>query len=431
MIDLLLRSARVFQGGGLTDIAIDDGLIVEKGSRLDCNSSQELDLDGRLVVPGFVDPHVHLDIALINSWQRPGRLKPFLSMGDLLEAIEGRRKEFTGEDIRQRASAALELASRHGITAMRAQCHVDPLVGLKHLEALLAVREKYAERVTLQIVAFPHQGLLGKPGTLDLFRESFRMGADVMGCACINDVGADGKMIDFRKHIDAALDLAMALDVDIDIHADLGIPDHIELDELEIVYMARRAIEVGYQGRVAAGHVCALGSATPEVAAQAIGIMKEAQVNVVSQPDLYRLGRRDTQHVRRGLTRVKELLKAGVNVTYASNNVRDVLRPLGNFNPLEEALILCYGAHMDTIEELETLLRMSTYNSARALRLEGYGLDVGCKADMVVLDAPSASAAIVGQSEKRYVFKGGRLMASSYVVSDLFNGTQMASIKKE
>ena len=122
------------------------------------------------------------------------------------------------------------------------------------------------------------------------------------------------------------------------------------------------------------------------------------------------------------MTRVKQLLAAGVNVTYASNNVRDAYRPLGNFDLLEEGLILAYGAHMDTVEELSTLVRMSTYNGAKALRLQNYGLEKGCQADLVVLDASSASAAIANQAEKRYVFKAGRLMAANQVVSQLFNG---------
>ena len=192
--------------------------------------------------------------------------------------------------------------------------------------------------------------------------------------------------------------------------------------DLEVVYTARRAIEYGYQGRVTAGHVCALDSALPDVAAQAIDWIRRAEISVVSQPDLYRLGRDDTHHVRRGLTRVKQLLAAGVNVTYASNNVRDALRPLGNFDLLEEALILAYGAHMDTVEELDTLLKMSTYNAATALRLANYGLDVGCQADLVVLDAPSPSAAIVDQAEKNYVFKAGHLVAASRVISETYTG---------
>ena len=419
-MDTLLRNAQIVDETNLMDLAIKDGVIVDRGPKLEYASNQVIDLNGRITIPGFIDPHVHLDIALMNSWQRPGRLEPFVSFYLVEETLEKRRREFTDEDIQRRASTALELASRLGVTTLRAQCHVDNTVGLKHLEALLKVKEQYADRVTVQIVAFPEQGLLGDASIIDLFREAFHSGADVMGCAADLDCDDSGQMRDFREHIDAALNLAMEFDVDLDMHADLTIPDSIELYDFEIVYAAKRVMEVGYQGRVTAGHVCALDSALPDVAQQVIGLIKAAQISVISQPDMYRLGREDKHHVRRGLTRVKDLLNAGVNVTLASNNVRDVLRPMGNFNLLEEALILAYGAHMDTIEELETLLRMSTYNAAKALRLENYGLDIGCKADIVVLDTFTPSAAIVGLAEKNYVFKAGKLMAANRVVNDVY-----------
>ena len=403
----------------MLDIAVDDGVIIDRGPSLNYVTRQEVDLGGRLLVPGFVESHLHLDIALMNSWRQPGRPEPYRSHLGLIESVERRRRAFTREDIERRASIALEIASRHGVTALRAQCHVDTEIGLKHLEALQSVKEKYAGRVTVQIVAFPQQGLLRDPRTMDLFREAFRVGADVMGCA--------SRFIEGREHLDAALSLATEQDVDLDIHADLSIPQTVELDDLDVVYIAQCAIEVGYQGRVTAGHVCALDSALPDVARQAIEIIKEADISVISMPDLYRLGRQDTRHVRRGLTRVKQLLEAGVNVVYASNNVRDALRPLGNFDLLEEALILAYGAHMDTVEEMVTLLDMSTYNAARALCLQNYGLEKGCVADLVVLDAPSASAAIVGQVEKSYVFKTGRLMATNRIISETYNGVLSSS----
>jgi cytosine/creatinine deaminase len=430
MVDTVLKNVQVFGETTLTDLAIEDGYIVERGAKLDHVSGQEIDVNGRVVVPGFVDPHVHLDIALMNPWKTPGRQQPFRTFQLVGETLDKLRRGFTGEDIQQRASAALELASRHGITALRAQCHVDNTVGLKHLEALLKVKEQYADRVTVQIVVYPEQGLLGDASVIDHFREAFHIGADVMGCSADLDCDDSGQMRDFRKHIDAALNLAMEFDVDLDMHADLAIPDSIELDEFEVVYAAKRVMEVGYQGRVTAGHICALGSASPDVAQQVIGLIKEARISVISQPDMYRLGREDKQHVRRGLTRVKELLNAGVNVTFASNNVRDTLRPMGNFNPLEEALILAYGAHMDTVEELNTLLAMSTYNGAKAMGLKNYGLDVGCQADLVVLDAFSPSAAIVGLVEKNFVFKAGRLMASSRVVSETYNGSHFLALSQ-
>jgi cytosine deaminase len=289
---------------------------------------------------------------------------------------------------------------------VRAQCHLDPEIGLKHIEALQTVKENVAQWMTLQVVAFPQQGLLRDKRTLDLFREAFHCGADVIGGAANLDSGATA-----QEHIDAAFALALEAGRDLDIHADLSLKPGADLEDLELVHIARRTIEYGYQGRVTVGHACTLDSVAPAVAAEAIDLLRQAGITVTSQPDLYRLGREDRQHVRRGLTRVKELLAGGVNVTYASNNVRDALRPLGNLDLLEEALILAYGAHMDTVEELETLLRMSTANAARGLRLPGYGLQPGCTADMVLFEAPSAAAAIVGQVEKAYVFKAGQLRA--------------------
>ena len=156
----------------------------------------------------------------------------------------------------------------------------------------------------------------------------------------------------------------------------------------------------------------------PDVADQAIALIQRSS-NQRDQPAGYVPFRtRGFPSCTPRPDRVKQLLAAGVNVAYASNNVRDAYRPLGNFDLLEEGLILAYGAHMDSVEELETLLKMSTYNAARLMRLEGYGLQTGCQADFVVLDAPSPSAAIVGQAEKLYVFKAGRLGSAREHQSD-------------
>jgi len=417
MIDVLLKNVSLQDGSLKIDVAINEGKIIDKGINLDYPAKQEFTLNGRLLVPGFVEPHLHLDIALSNPWDTPGRQEAYQSLSGLNEATERRRAAFTKADIIERASTAVELASRHGVTALRAQCHVDTQVGLKHLESLLEVKSKYQDCMTIQIVVFPQQGVFRNSGTIELIHEAFRVGADVMGGAANLDTYPSGEY-DFKAHIDQVFDLAMKFDVDLDIHADLGIPESVTLEDLEVVYIARKTIQNGYQGRVSVGHACALGSATPEVAQEAIELLRTARINVVSQPDLYRLGREDTRNVRRGLTRVKELLAGGVNTSFASNNVRDTFRPMGNLNPLEEALILSYGAHMDTVDDFNTLMEMCTYNAAAAIGLENYGLEVGCAADMVVLDAPTPSAAIISQVEKPYVFKAGQLMNVIRVVND-------------
>ncbi len=415
MIDLLLRDVIIEGEPEPQSVAVDAGRILAVGPGLAYPAHQELAGRGRYLSPALVESHLHLDIVLSNDSRTPGRPEPYHSMAGLNAAIERRRRAFTEADIIARATAALQLALRHGVTAVRAQCHLDPEIGLKHIAALQTVKEQVADWMTLQIVAFPQQGLLRQPQTLDLFREAFRWGADIMGGAANLETGHTA-----QEHIDAAFALAMENDRDLDIHADLGLKPDAGLEDLELVHIARRTIEYGYQGRVTIGHACTLGSASPAVAAEAIALLAAAEISVISQPDLYRLGREDCQHVRRGLTRVKELLAAGVNVTYASNNVRDALRPLGNLDLLEEGLILAYGAHMDTVEELAMLLRMSTCNAARALRLPHYGLQPGCKADMVLFDAPSAPAALVGQAEKAFVVQAGRLRAANSRSSELY-----------
>lgn len=412
MAEILIKNCRLADHQQITNLLINNGKIAAIAPELDCQAHTIIDGGDKLLLPGFIESHIHLDIALMNDDSLPGRPEPYLSHYGLNDSMERRRRRFIHKDIKDRAVRAMQLASSHGVTAMRAQCHIDREVGLKHLNALLAAKEQCKGIMELQIVGFPQQGLTNHPENVPLFKEALQSGLDVMGAAPNLDRHPDGS-IDFRLHIDTALKLAMEFDCDLDVHADLTIPDTISLDELEAVYLARQTIKYNYQGRVSAGHLCGLGSAEPEVADRAIDIIKEAELHVVSQPDLYRLGRDDTKHVRRGLTRVKELLNRGINVSFASNNVRDALRPMGNFNLLEEGLILAYGAHMDTIEELNTLITMCTDNPAKILGLDGYGIQEGCDADLVLLDCTSPSEAIISQAGKLCIIKNGHLVHCS------------------
>jgi cytosine deaminase len=346
---------------------------------------------------------------MMNDDDEPGRPEPYISHYQLNETLERRRKKFTQEDITNRAVRAMKRASKQGVTAMRAQCHVDREVGLKHLAALTRARDLCSEIMTLQIVAFPQQGLVNHPDNRHLFQTALQSGADVMGCAPNLDRDSQG-VIDFRAHIDAAFEIAVESGVDLDVHADLGLHDYITAEQLETTYLSQKTIEHQYQGRVTAGHVSALSCTSAAETEKVINSIMEAQIKVVSQPDLYRLGREDTSQARRGLTRVKELISAGVTVSYASNNVRDALRPMGNFDLLEEGLILAYGAHMDSVEELNTILTMSTYNAAAVLGLENYGCEEGCNADLVILNCHNPSEAIIGLPEKLYTIRNGKII---------------------
>ncbi len=400
-IDFLLENVRLFGAPASGTLAIAGDRIVAGG---DCSGATRVDAAGCLVVPALVDPHVHLDMALSNPDGQAGRAAPFRSPRELNALTEARRRSFTRDGIEARALRALELASANGVTAMRAQCHVDTEVGLRHLEGLLGAKARAEGWMDLQIVAFPQQGLASAQDRA-LAREALASGADLMGCAPNLDAGQG-----MHAHVDVALEIAGQAGVGIDAHLDLGIPADASLASLESVYLARRVLETGFAGSVTGGHLCTLDALPAAQADEAIGWLARAGMHVISQPDLYRLGREDDCHVRRGLTRVKSLLAAGVNVAFASNNVRDSYRPLGNFDPLEEALVLAYGAHMDSEAELEALLRMCTYNAARAMGLADYGLAPGCVADLVVLDAATPAQAVARQAVRKLVFRRGRLL---------------------
>jgi cytosine deaminase len=408
MVDLLLKRGRIEGIGSLIDLAISDGHIVERGTGLAPASKHAIDLEGRLIVPGFVESHIHLDYCLTQPWDCPGRLASFRSQEELSRVAATSRESFTPEDIHARATAGIKLASRHGVTAMRAQCAVNTKIGLRNLDVLLSLREEHSDLIELQIVAHPNRGFVDDRAALRLLRQAAAAGADALGGSSnLDPMGRDNP----KRFLDAVLDLAGELGVDLDVHADMELHDRIEVEDFEVVYLARRSLERGYQGRILAGHVSALGSTSIEDAREVALILREAGINIVSMPDLYRLGRADERNARRGLTRVACLLRNGVNVALASNNVRDALRPMGNFDLLEEGLILVYGAHMDTVDELRDVVRMCTENAAKAIGIVGYGLDEGCRADLVVLDAASAPAALVSQSEKRYVIRGGRVVS--------------------
>ena len=398
-MDLVVRRARIVGLLNLSDIAIEGGRIVEIGDRLEESGEEEIDAKGRLVSPGFVDAHMHLDKALL------GQETPNIS-GTLHEAIKimGRKKsEFSVDTVKERAGRVVEMAVRNGTTAIRTQVDIDPLVGLTGLMALNQVREEYSDLVDIQVVAFPQEGVTNVEGAEELLREAMEAGADVVG-------GIPAVDPDPELHIDKVFSIARDFGVDIDMHID----ESDDPNDLTLEYYAEKALEEGYPGNMAAGHCCSLAAVDDVVARRVIGKVREAGVNVVALPstNLYLQGRGDGYPIRRGITRVRELLDAGVNVLYASDNVRDSFNPFGNADMLELALILAHGVQMGGVGDLETVFRMGTVNAARAVGImEDYGLEVGKKADMVILDAESPQEAIIGQVKALYVVKNGAVVA--------------------
>jgi len=393
--DLLLLNCRL-PDGRTADIACAGGRIAAMGNLSGRPAERTLRCEGRAVTPGLVESHIHLDKALLSD-RTPSR------EGTLAEAIRvtgEAKRNFTVEDIRTRARTVLDMAIQSGTTAMRSHVEVDPIVGLKGLEALLPLRQEYAPAIDLQLCAFAQEGILQAPGTEALLAEALRRGAEVIGGCPYNDSDA-------FTQIDIVFRLAREFDVDADFHVDFfDEPEHLHLR-----YIAEQSLRHGWQGRVALGHCTELAALPPPDLEPIAGLLRDAGVGVITLPatDLYLMGRKDSHRIRRGLAPAKRLLASGVTVAAATNNVRNAFTPVGNANLALMGFLLTVGAHMGTVTEQAEVLRMLTEHPARLLRLPAYGLAVGCQADLVVWDAGQAEEIVATLAPPRLVVKRGRV----------------------
>jgi len=403
-MDLLIRNAKIIGQKGLKDIDIEAGKIVKIG-KIRKRARKTIDAKGMLASPAFIDPHIHLDKVLIADDLRPN------VSGTLREAIEliwERKRKYTVADIKRRAGEVIRMAALNGTTRMRTHVDVDTIGGLMPLKGLLATRKVFKGLIDIQIVAFPQEGIIRDPGTEELMRKAMELGADLVGGMPHHERSHE----EAKRHIDIAFDIAGEFDADIDMHVD----ETDDPNSRSLEYLAEKTIAEGYQGRVTAGHTCALAAYPDDYAREVIRKVKLADINMITNPatNLVIQGRGDRQPIRRGITRVKELLAAGVNVTFGQDCVDDAFYPFGHADMLEVALITAHAAQLTTPAEIETVFRMMTTNAARTLGvLDDYGIAVGKRADIVILDAESPKDAIRRQVDRHYVIKGGRVIAES------------------
>ncbi|MBP6137987.1 MAG: amidohydrolase family protein, partial [Clostridia bacterium] len=317
-MSLLIQNCTLRGREGLWDVYCEGKSIAAIGQGLDRKADTTIDAKGNLLVPAFIDPHIHLDKVNILDTVRKN------VSGTLTEAIEiiwDRKKTYTDEDVIERAGAVLDLALMNGTLAMRTHVDIDTIGGLKPLNGVLALRERYRDRMTLQLVAFPQEGILKDPGCDVLMEEAMKMGCDIVGGMPANENNPD----DSRAHVKFCFDLAEKYNADIDMHVD-------ETDDpfyrtLEMV--ADETIKRGWHGRVTAGHTCALAAYDDHYAAYVIDKVARAGIHMITNPvtNLMLQGRLDKQPIRRGITRVKELLEAGVNVSFGQDCVNDTFYP--------------------------------------------------------------------------------------------------------
>ena len=403
MFDLIIRNANLPDDRKGIDIAIRDGKIAAIEASIATEAKDEIDATDRLVSPPFVDPHFHMDATLSLGLPRMNM------SGTLLEGIAlwgELRPIVTKEELVERALRYCDLAVTQGLLFIRS--HVDTSdPKLVTAEALLEVKEKVKPYIDLQLVAFPQDGYYrAKDGVASLAR-ALDMGVDIVG----GIPHFERTMEEGRASVEALCRIA----------ADRGLPVDMHCDETDdpmsrhIETLAAETIRFGLQGRVAGSHLTSMHSMDNYYVSKLIPLMAEAKINVIPNPliNIMLQGRHDTYPKRRGMTRVRELMEAGLNVSFGHDCVMDPWYSMGSGDMLEVGHMAIHVAQMAGIEDKKKIFNALTMNSARTLGLEGYGLEKGCNADLVVLQAVDTLEALRLKPNRLAVIKRGKVIARS------------------
>jgi cytosine/creatinine deaminase len=410
VIDLLVRDVRVRADATdevtAADLHIDGGRIaaVVPHTAEAVEAETVIEGAGSWATPPYVEPHVHLDAALTAGQPRWNK------SGTLWEGIAcwaERKPMLTREDVIDRATQTLRWYAANGTLHVRSHVDVtDP--SLVALDALLEVRDRVRDVLDLQLVAFPQEGICSFPDGEELLTEAARRGVDVIGAIPhYEDTREDGV-----RSVEIAIDVAERHGLRVDAHCD-------EIDDEQsrfVEVLATRAARSGLRERVTASHTTAMGSYNPAYSYKLHRIIARSGVNMVSNPmvSLHLQGRFDDYPKRRGLTQVKELLAAGVNVAFGHDDVMDPWYPLGTANPLQVAHVGTHAAQMLSREEIEEAFRMVTSRAAAVLGLgDEYGLGVGRRASFLLLPATDGYDAIRRQVRPTHVVAQGRVLATT------------------
>ena len=403
MADLLIRNAALPDGRTGIDVLVTGGRIVDVARGIDAAARETVDAGGQLLSPPFVDAHFHLDATLSYGTPRVNQ------SGTLFEGIAlwGELKpQLTQDAIVERALAYCDWAVARGLLAIRSHVDVcDPR--LLAVEALLHVRQKVKPYLDLQLVAFPQDGVLRSSGALEQLKRALAMGIDVVGgIPHFEQTTADG-----AESVKLLCELAASEDRMVDMHCDETddpLSRHIET-------LAVHAQRLGLQGRVTGSHLTSMHSMDNSYVSTLIPLIAEAGVSAIANPliNITLQGRHDTYPKRRGMTRVPELMAAGVDVAFGHDCVMDPWYALGSADMLEVAAMGLHVAQMTSQEGMRACFDAVTVNAARILHLDSYGIATGNRADFVLLQARSPVEAIRLRAARLKVYRAGRLIAET------------------
>ncbi len=404
--------------GSVVDVRLAGEVVTGVGPGAADGVGEVVDAGGGLLLPAYVDTHVHLDKVLIRDElvEHDGTLR------GAIEAIHAAKRSYTVDGVRRRARAVIESSVLTGTTRLRSHVDVDTVGGLVPLQGVLAAAADCADIAEVVTIAFPQEGIARDPGAAELMVAALEAGADVVGGMPHWERSVDEQW----SHVRFCFDLAARFDRDVDMHVDETDDGAVRTLGMVVEETERR----GWQGRVTVGHVCALSAADEQYAAAVIAGCARAGVTVVANPvtNLVLQGRGDRGLVRRGTTRVRELLAAGVGVAFGQDCVKDGFYPFGRGDMLEVALISAHAAHLTTTAELEQALDAVTYVPARAWRLgEQYGVRPGARADLTLYRARAWPEVLRLQEPPVAVWFRGREVARSSVSRTLLRGLALTS----
>lgn len=401
---MIIKNAKLIEHENLVDILIEDGVIAKIAENLEVKDHEELDAKGQLVIPPFVEPHVHLDTTLTAgepNWNESGTL---------FEGIErwSERKELlTKEDVKNRARTAIKWQIANGIQFIRT--HVDTTdPELTAVKALVELREELKDYITLQIVAFPQEGILSYPNGLELLEEALKLGADVIGAIPHFEFTREYGV----ESIEKVFELAKKYNVLIDVHCD-------EIDDEQsrfVEVVATKALENKMGHLVTASHTTAMHSYNGAYTYKLFRLLKMSGISFVANPlvNIHLQGRFDTYPKRRGITRVKEMLEADINVCFGHDDIFDPWYPLGTGNMLQ---VLHMGLHVCQIMgygQINDSLKLISSNSAKALNIQDvYGIEVGKPGNMIILPAENGYDAVRRQVPVAYSIRNGKIIAKT------------------
>ena len=396
-MDLILRNARIAGSENTppADIGIEGGRIaaIETGLAAE---GEAIDVGGRLVSPGFIETHIHLDKSCLLDRCKSveGTLEE--AIGEVAKA----KRNFQPEEVRERAVKTLEKCILQGTTHMRTHLEVDPVVGLRSLDGIQPLIDEYRWAIDLEICVFPQEGLLNNPGTDELMVEGLKRGCHVVGGAPYTDSDPPGQ-------IDRLFEMAREFDVDVDMHLDFGNTP----EGMTIEHVCNRTEEYGYGGRVTVGHMTQLSTLEAAEFERITRRLADAGVAVTVLPstDLYLMGRHQDHNVLRGVVPVHKMLRHGVNCNLSSNNVLNPFTPFGDCSLIRMANLYANICQVGQIDDTVECFDMVTRRSADLLNLDDYGIEVGKSADLVVIDNRNRESAVAELSPPLMGIKRGHV----------------------